>query len=291
MRKVCSWIFVSMLVVVCAGCGRAGDEVPPVASPSAKFNTTRPPLGSPIEVSYRWVVEPHARFDQDYRVMVHFLDSDEELMWTDDHLPPKPTTQWKAGETVEYTRTMFVPIYPYIGKATVVVGLYSVTTQTRLPLIGEDRGQRSYKVADIQLLPQTENVFVIYKDGWHPAEVAEDNPAVDWQWTKKDSVLAFRNPKRDCLLYLSLDGQPSGLPDPQTLTISIGGQTLDSFGVGRDQILRKTPITTAQLGTADMVELRLQVDKTIVPAALPGAKSRDPRDLGVRVFHAFVEPK
>lgn len=291
MKNVYSWIVVSILVVVGAGCDRSSGEAPPVASASAKFNTTRPPLGSPVEVTYRWVVAPNTRFDQDYRVMVHFLDSDEELMWTDDHLPPKQTTQWKAGETVEYTRTMFVPIYPYIGKATVVVGLYSATTQNRLPLSGEDRGQRSYKVADIQLLPQTENVFVLFKDGWHPAEVAEDNPAVEWQWTKRESVLAFRNPKRDCLLYLSLDGQPSGLPEPQTLTIATGGRTLDSFSVGRDQLLRKTPITAAQLGTGDMVELRLQVDKTVVPAALPGAKSRDPRELGVRVFHAFVEVK
>lgn len=291
MKKVVSRIFASILVVVCTGCGRSRDETPPVASVSAKFNTTRPPLGSPIEVTYRWVVEPNARFDEDYRVMVHFLDSDEELMWTDDHLPPKPTTQWKAGQTVEYTRTMFVPIYPYIGKATAVVGLYSIKTATRLPLTGEDRGQRSYKVADIQLLPQTENVFVIFNDGWHPAEVAEDNPAVDWQWTKKDSGLTFRNPKRDCLLYLSLDGQPSGLPEPQTVTIVIGGQPLDTFSVGHDQVLRKTPITAAQLGTSDMVDLRLQVDKTVVPASLPGAKSRDPRELGVRVFHAFVEAK
>jgi hypothetical protein len=40
-----------------------------------------------------------------------------------------------------------------------------------------------------------------------------------------------------------------------------------------------------------MVELTLEVDKTYVPALIPSANSRDPRELGVRVFHAFVEPQ
>ena len=46
-------------------------------------------------------------------------------------------------------------------------------------------GQHAYKVAKLQLLPQTDNLFTVFKDGWHPAEVAEQNAAVEWQWTKK----------------------------------------------------------------------------------------------------------
>ena len=86
-----------------------------------------------------------------------------------------PTTQWKPGQTVEYTRTVFVPIYPYVGEATIQIGLYSTANQKRLPLAGEDAGQHAYKVAKLQLQPQTENVFTVFKDGWHPAEVAEHN--------------------------------------------------------------------------------------------------------------------
>ena len=40
-----------------------------------------------------------------------------------------------------------------------------------------------------------------------------------------------------------------------------------------------------------MVELHISVDKTFVPALIPAANSKDPRELGIRVFHAFVEPK
>jgi hypothetical protein len=36
--------------------------------------------------------------------------------------------------------------------------------------------------------------------------------------------------------------------------------------------------------------MRISVDKTFVPAALPALRSADPRELGIRVFRVFVEP-
>ena len=66
-----------------------------------------------------------------------------------------------------------------------------------LPLHGAGARQRAYEVAQVELLPQTENVFVIFKDGWHPAETPQDNAAVEWQWTKKEATSSFRNPKKD----------------------------------------------------------------------------------------------
>jgi hypothetical protein len=39
------------------------------------------------------------------------------------------------------------------------------------------------------------------------------------------------------------------------------------------------------------VEVKIDTGASFVPALTPAAKSRDPRELGVRVFHAFVEPK
>ena len=224
--------------------------------------------------------------------MVHVLDSDDEMMWTDDHNPPVPTTEWKPGQTVEYTRTVFVPVYPYVGEATIQVGLYSTTSQKRLPLTGQDMGQRAYRVAKFQLLPQTENVFTVFKDGWHPAEVAEHNASVEWQWTKKNATLAFKNPKKDSVFYLDADNPGSVFQQTQQVTISLGGQTLDEFPITpKQQVLRKVPITATQLGPNDMVEVHISVDKTFVPALIPSANSKDPRELGVRVFHAFVQPK
>jgi hypothetical protein len=238
-------------------------------------------------------VAPNAPpFTEDYKVFAGVVDADEELMWTDDHDPPTPTSGWKPGQKIEYTRTVFIPIYPYIGDASIHMGLYSPKTQKRLPLQGDDAGQRAYKVAKFHLLPQTENVFTIYKDGWHAPETASNNTAIEWYWTKKDAMLAFKNPKRDSIFYLDLDNPGQLAPEGQHVQISVGDKLIDDFVLlpGPRQ-LHKVTLTADQLGAGDMVDLKLSVDKTFVPAQVPAANSKDPRELGVRVFHAFIEPK
>jgi len=170
------------------------------------------------------------------------------------------------------------------------IGLYSMRDQRRLTLAGQDAGQSSYKVATVSLLPHSENVFLLFKDGWHPAEVAPDNTTVEWQWSKKVGTLAFRNPKKDVVFYLHADN-PASYAEPQSVAVKINGAQVDTIGLTpRQELLHKTRITAAQLGTADMVDVTLEVDKTWVPALVSGANSRDPRELGIRVFHAFVEP-
>ena len=262
----------------------------PVATPSVSFAHTRVPLGSPVEVAYKFQVAPNApAFQENYRVMVHFLDADDELMWTDDHDPAVPSTQWKPGQTIEYTRMMFVPIYPYVGKASEHVGLYSPKTQRRLPLAAQTTWHNEYPLASLQLLPHSENVFLLFKDGWHPQETAQGNSAVEWQWTKKTATLSFRNPKKASIFYLHGDG---AYIEPQTLAVKVNGQQVDTITVTpKQEFIHKTPLTVQQLGPGDMVELTLEVDKTWVPALLPNSGSHDSRELGIRVFHAFVEPQ
>jgi hypothetical protein len=272
-----------------AGCKSKEPAMAPLATPSVTLAQTAA-LGSPLDITYKFAVAPDAHFDTDYHVMVHVVDVNDELIWTDDHLPPTPTTQWKPGQTVEYTRTIFVPVRPYVGEATMQVGLYSMVNQKRAALNGEDAGQRAYKVAKLQLLPQTENVLVVFKDGWHPAEGADHNASVEWQWTKKDATLTFKNPRKDATLYLELDNPGSVFHDAQNVQISMGGQTVGQFVLSPGpQVLKTFPLTAAQMGAGENVELQIIVDKTFVPSLTAGSNSKDPRELGVRVFHAFVK--
>lgn len=274
-----------------AACSRKEPPTPPVANASVAVNRQTAPLGSPLDIMYKFVVASDAKFAEDYRVMLHVVDADDELMWTDDHDPPTPTTEWKPGQTIEYTRTVFVPIYPYVGDAGLRVGLYSPRTQTRLTLAGEDAGQRAYKAGKLQLQPQSENVFRIFKDGWHPAEVAEHNASVEWQWTKKQATLAFRNPIKDATFYLDVDNPGSVFNENQKVTVTLGGTVLDQFELTpRKQVLRRIPIKADQMGAAEIAELQITVDKTFVPMQISGGASKDPRELGIRVFHAFIQP-
>jgi hypothetical protein len=279
-----------VLLAAGGGCGKSSPPEPPVATPAVSLKQTKVPLGSPVEMTYEFKVAPNARFAEDFRVFVHFKDADDELMWTDDHLPPKPTTQWKAGETVTYTRLLFVPVYPYVGEASIELGLYG-SGGKRLPLQGTDKGGHAYQVATLQVAPQTENVYLTFKDGWHLAEMAPDNAANEWHWTKKDATISFKNPKRNVLFYLDVDAASKLMAEPQTVTVRVGEQVLDTFTLGAKPDVRRIPISGAQLGAEDKVELRIGVDKTFVPAVVTAGGQRDQRELGVRVFHAFVEPQ
>jgi hypothetical protein len=280
------------LSAAATGCRKAAPAEAAVATPSIRVNHTRAAAGSPIDLTYTFVVAKDAKITGDYRVMLHVVDTDEELMWTDDHNPPVPTSAWKPGETVEYTRTIFVPVFPYVGNATLQVGLYSTSDQHRLTLAAEDVGQRAYKVASIDLLPQTENLLTMFKDGWHPAETAGPNETAGWQWTKKDATLAFKNPRKDSVFYLELDSPVAELHGPQQVQVKLGGQPIDQFTLVPNELqLRKIKLPAERLGTSDTAELQISVDKTFVPATVNPSISKDPRELGVRVFHAFVDAR
>lgn len=271
-------------------CSKPADTAAPVGTIAVSLSRTRVALGSPIEVTYKITLAPDAPAVGDRKVFVHFLDADDELMWTDDHDPVPASTEWKPGQTVEYTRMMFVPNYPYVGAAKVIAGLYSIQTNERLKLTGADRGDRSYPVAELELLPQTENVFVIFKDGWHATEVASNDRGLEWQWTKKEATVAFRNPRKDSVLYLKVDN-PGNKGVPQELAIWNATDLLGTVPVAAsDAPVLRVPLPAARLGTADMVELRLVPDHTFVPAQESGSNSGDTRELGVRVFNLFVQP-
>lgn len=275
-------------VFVLSGCGGGeADTEPPVATPSVTLNKTRAAIGSPIQITYKFTVAPDAKIDGDYTVFLHVIEPDGERLWQDDHQPPVPTSQWAPGQTIEYTRTVFVANYPYIGEASVRVGLYDQASSRRLPLAGEAAGQREYHVGRLEILPQAENIFLIYKEGWHPLEVDANNPAIEWQWTKQNASISFRNPKRDATFYLEYDTRADLFTPPQQVTITVGGAPIGTFEAdSRDRTLRTFPITAAQFGDGEMAEIQLQVDRTFTP---PGGG--DVRELGIRVFQAFVEPK
>jgi hypothetical protein len=282
-RLVAAVLFVAVSV---AGCSRKEPDAPAVATPNVSLSKDRVALGSPVKITYRFQVAANATFDKDYWVFVHVLNPQGELLWNDDHLPATPTTKWAPGQTVEYTRTVFVPNYPYIGEATMRIGLYSQSDGKRLVLSAPEASRREYTVARMELLPQSENVFLIYKEGWHPAEVDAANPNSEWQWTQKRAAFSFRNPKKDSNFYLEYDARTDLFNPPQQATVKIGDAVLTTFAAdSRERKLLILPVTAAQLGSGDMVEMSIELDKTFKPG---GA---DTRELGFRVYHTFIEPK
>ncbi len=286
----------SVLVVIAAlmvsACGNSTDTAPAlVAMPEVTLDRVEAPVASPIEMSYRFVALPGTALSKDYTVFVHFLDADGEIMWTDDHQPSVPTSQWKPGMAVEYPRTMFIPKFPYEGQTFVEVGLYDPSTGERVRMEGESTGQRAYRVASFRLRLQSDAPFLVFTDGWHQAEVSVEGTGIEWQWTRQEGILAFKNPMRDALLYLQLD-QPVVDHGAHHVEVRLGSTVIDAFDLKQGQReVRKIAIAKEQFGTADTVTMSIAPDKTFVPAAIPALRNTDTRELGVRVFRAYLQPK
>jgi hypothetical protein len=282
-----------LLAAVCAACSKAAEESAPVATPTLTVSAKAAPVESPVDVTYRFVVAPNApALSKSYRVFVHFNDASGQQLWTDDHVPPTPTSAWKPGETIEYTRTMFVPKVPYIGEATIDVGLYLPETGERLSLTGTAVGKQAYRVGTLEVRPQVSTTLVLYNSGWYDAEVVPDSPGVEWRWSKHDATLKFRNPMAPVTLMIDLDQPQADLQTPQQVGLRNATDTLDSFTLmPGDHVVRRIDVPAAAMGNTDNVELTLSVDPTFTPAYLPKATNKDVRTLGVRVFHAYIQPK
>lgn len=280
-------IVATVLIALSAGC--ADSAGPAVATVGMRLDRSTVPLGGPLEMTLRFTVSPDLRpLTEDYRVFVHVMDDNGEQIWTDDHDPPTPTTDWRPEQVIEYSRRIMVPLYPYIGQASITVGLYSTQTDERLPLAGDHLGQLEYRVASIAFTPQHESSFLVYEDGWHGAEF-DPNGQASWRWTSGEGVISFQNPRSDARLMLEVEGRPALFETPQVLTLAVGERVLEELPVELpDRLVVDRILSAADLGDDEIVRLRIAVDQTFVPAErnLGG----DNRELGIRVLMVYLEP-
>ena len=280
----------SILIVAC---NRSPvDEAKPVASASVAVTPGVVASGMPVELDVKFAVAADAPpFQEDYTVFVHVVDDDGRMIGAVDHAPPTPTKEWKAGSTIEYKHADYAPISDYVGDATVVVGLYSKSSGERLPLAGEAIEPRAVKAGSFEIRERSEPYAVVFREGWHPAE-APKGSGVEWRWSTKSSTLTFANPKRDVDLTLELDQPNKVFSVPQHVEIRLGDAVVDDFDLEPESpLVRKIALSQSQLGDGQSVELAVVPDKTFVPARLAALQSTDTRQLGVRVFRAFVQPK
>ena len=289
-----AWRAGAALALACAvllpACGRRRQaEVNPIV-PSITLSRTKVPLGSAVEITYTWTVEPGAKkIPENYRAFVGFSDPHGVMLFEDDHVPTPPPSSWEPGKTYTYTRTKFIPIYPYVGEVDVRMGLYPYPGRgERVVLKGDDAGMRAYRVAKMELLPQTENIFLVYKDGWHSPESSPQNPTLERTWTKKDAVVSFKNPKKDIVVYLEADTNYKAFDQPPVLTLAVAGKTGVAVPIPNSEVfLQKVRIKAADLGNEEWVDLRLSMNQAFVPKT-KGVNTHDERELALLVYHLYV---
>jgi hypothetical protein len=281
--RVCSWAIAITAALALAACG---TEVAP-GTPAGAVSVTpqRPAVeaGAPIDIEYHFTRRAGApAFPADAWVFVHVMDAAGALLWTDDHQPPTAPSTWGEAD-VTYRRTMFVPRGTPPGRVRIEAGVFVRPDGVRIPIAAANPETSVFDV-----MPGSNDLFVVFGDGWHGAERVEQQQANEWRWSKGDARLSFRRPSRDAVLSIEID-QPVTQVSRPTVEVRIGSDLLASLYVNplARQIYR-VPLPVARLGTAPTVELNLHVQPTFVPARTAGLGREDTRELGVRVFNVHV---
>lgn len=283
--------FALIVALACVPACTTVEDAPAQVTPAVTISPREATAGSPLQMTYSFATATDAApLDPRTRVFVHFLDDVGRVIWMDDHNPPVRADTWKADSTVMYTRTVFIPGVSYIGDTDVEVGLYVPDTGARVPLRTAAGTVRTFRAGTLALRLQTESPLITFARGWYPPEGSVDGAEPQWRWSSRRGTLSFRNPRRDIVVLLDTD-EPLTDGGVRTSSVYVGTTRVASFPLTpRQRQLLRLPISRQQLGNTDPVMLTLAVDRTIVPARILPTGSPDTRPLGVRVFHAYVQP-
>lgn len=260
----------------------------PTITPKVQINKKSVEMGTPIEVTYSFSTKKnYVALNKNWTVFVHFLDPKRVLRFQDDHEPAKPTSEWRPDGNYNYTRTIFVPRNIPAGEYRVVAGLYSPASGERVPLEAKEFDNRRYDMGTLLVEIPPQEPVIQYSQGWYDPETDPNDIGTQWRWTKKDAILKVRNPNSDALLYLKVDGVPERFSEPQKLTVSVGDYVVDTVSITSNQpMMKKYSVPKDKLGSAKLLEVKLSLDQSFVPAS--DNASKDTRELGVRVYQLYL---
>ena len=283
-------VFALALVAAVASAACAADETLQVDVQVQLDLPESVALGEPLDIGFVWT--PASEFGapaDDYRVFVHMIDPDGNILLQDDHYPPQPTSQWRAGQVEEYRRWYDPPNSIEAEYLDFVVGLYSADMRTRIRDTDGDwvEGVQVHRVTvradDVSGIP-------LYMEGWHPPErVEEPGPREprEWRWSQQTARAVFTNPHKDAVLHLRAHG-PSDEVGAQVVVLRIGDNEVANVAVnGADEFLERIVILASAMGDNEWVELNLEVTPALVPQELDPS-SQDDRELGLQVFSMYL---
>ena len=102
----------------------------------------------------------------------------------------------------------------------------------------------------MELLPQTENIFLVYKEGWHNPEVLAREPEGRAHLDQEGGAsLSFKNPKKDVIVYLEADTNVKCFAQPPVLTVAVGSKVGLVIPIENSEVfLKKIRVKAEDLG-------------------------------------------
>ncbi len=282
------------LLIVCAlfinGCGKTSDskglDLSVTHVPEAVTDLLYIKLNYAFTVTDAFEAWPEA---DEYKVFVHFWRvKSKEMLLVDDHEPGKKISQWKKGDTFEYSRIIFIPRFldefdldfEGLEEVKLSVGLYDPKNKdSKITLFQESLNIQSASLN----APE-----IVYDEGWHQQETdlkVKDEDERSWRWTSKRAVCMIEKSKKDCLLKIR-GGVDKLKFEDQKVIIKINDKVLEEFVPETAKFDKEYVIAPEMIGSEDEFRLIIETDKVFVPSQLD-PNVNDDRELGVQVFFLY----
>ncbi|MDY0297470.1 MAG: hypothetical protein RB296_09145 [Acidobacteriota bacterium] len=244
-----------------------------------------------IKMDYNYhLSEDFKGLGKDYAVFVHFWRTrSKEMLVQDDHVPEVLTTQWRPGQKLEYSRTLFIPKFldeidiDFEGyeEIRITVGLWD-------PDSSEDEKILLYR-KNVKIHPASVVApEIVYAEGWNNVETDPgiENPKEQhWQWTTKKAVCVIENPKRESTLIIRGGVDKAKIAD-QKVIFRVNDQLLEEFIPETAKFEKRYTLTPEQMGNDYEFRFTIETDKAFVPAML-NPQNSDKRELGVQIYFLY----
>ncbi len=249
-----------------------------------------------VNMSYEFTLRgSFQKLNKDYKVFVHFWRTNrKEMLFQDDHQPNKKTSAWQKGETIRYTRAVFIPQFlnefdiDFEGyeEIKISVGLYDPTPESKEnPILLYEK--------KVEIQPASFNApEIIYNEGWNEPESdlrSADVFEKSWRWTAQKAVCIIENPHKLSTLVIKGGVAKTALPD-QKVTFKVNDTVLDEFIPSENRFSKEYTLTPETMGPNEEFTLRIETDRTYVPAKINPA-NKDNRELGVQIFFIYFREK
>lgn len=237
-----------------------------------------------VEVAYDWNVGPtYEPLEEPLTVFVHFLDSQGRILMQDDHLLPRPSREWRPGESISYTRQVWIPDGVSGDRIVFFMGLYGPSG--RVEVRHEGRWSTGHRTS-IAIRSGAASGIPRPRAGWHRMERSAEAEAL--HWTDGEAVVVFDNPRQDAFILFRAESPILLGGEPQRVVLTVNGEVAADFEVaGPERFSRIVPVAAQMLGEDGVVELGIVAEPTVVPAEVD-ATSSDQRRLGLKVFFLYL---
>ncbi len=285
MIRICNLLLIAFVILSVISCSQKGDIEPGIA-----LNKGVVTMGSVLEAEYSFKVLPNSKIpNYDGIVFVHFLDPDNNIVFTDDHNPPKPTSQWKAGENYSYKRNIYIPSDILSGEYKIRLGIYDPAgKRDRVPLRAREIKDRSYELAKLTIKAPLWDL-IKYEEGWYEVEHSAEDPFIQWRWTKGKAIAYLLNPLKDTKLHISYEGNPEYAPDKKIKVIfKINDNEIEESYIEDNKKIDKIISIAKDLAKDDRyIKFEIDVSSVFIPKDV--GHSDDTRELGIKIYRLIIE--